>query len=147
MNQLSQQTSDAMEALQHCHAVCQSMAMTHCLEMGGEHARPQHLRLMLDCAALCAFAADALGRKSQFHNHFAGLCAEVCETCAKDCEALYLPCPQWQAAQTVEELEQSTGKPVIAYTHACFFAAFRSMGVTDPISGHGRLLASLAGGA
>jgi maleate cis-trans isomerase len=64
-----------------------------------------------------------------------------------DCDAIYLPCPQWQAAQTVEDLEQSTGKPVIAYTHACFFAAFRSMGVTDPIRGHGRLLASLAGAA
>lgn len=64
-----------------------------------------------------------------------------------DCDAVYLPCPQWQAAQTVEELEQATGKPVIAYTHACFFAAFRTMGVTDPIRGHGRLLASLAGGA
>ena len=64
-----------------------------------------------------------------------------------DCDAIYLPCPQWQAAQTVEDLEQSTGKPVIAYTHACFFAAFRTMGITDPIKGHGRLLASLAGGA
>jgi len=66
---------------------------------------------------------------------------------APDCDALYLPCPQWQAAQTVEELEQTTGKPVIAYTHACFFAAFRTMGITDPIRGHGQLLASLAGGA
>ena len=66
---------------------------------------------------------------------------------AKDCEALYLPCPQWQAAQTVEELEQDSGKLVIAYTHACFFVAFRTMGVNDPISGHGRLLASLANAA
>jgi len=88
MKHLSQQTADAITALQHCHAICSSMAMTHCLEMGGEHARPQHLRLMLDCAALCAFTADALGRKSQFHTRFAALCAEVCETCEKDCEAL-----------------------------------------------------------
>jgi len=66
---------------------------------------------------------------------------------APDCDAVYLPCPQWQAAQTVEDLEQSTGKPVIAYTHACFFVAFRTMGVTDQIRGHGRLLASLSGGA
>jgi len=64
-------------------------------------------------------------------------------TAAKDCEALYLPCPQWQAAQTVAELEQDSGKRVVAYTHACFFVAFKSMGLTDAISGHGRLLASL----
>lgn len=88
MNQLSQQIRDAIKALQHCHATCHSMAMTHCLEMGGEHAAPQHLRLMLDCAALCAFTADALGRKTQFHGRFAALCAQVCETCAADCEAV-----------------------------------------------------------
>jgi len=88
MNNLSRQTCGAIEALQNCHALCSSMALTHCLELGDEHARPQHLRLMLDCAALCAFTADALGRKSQFHNRFAALCAEVCETCEKDCEAL-----------------------------------------------------------
>src|SRR5207237_10042004 len=63
---------------------------------------------------------------------------------AKDCEALYLPCPQWQAAQTVEELEQDSGKLVVAYTHACFFVAFKAMGLTDTIRGHGRLLASLS---
>ena len=63
---------------------------------------------------------------------------------AKDCEALYLPCPQWQAAQAVEALEQDSGKLVIAYTHACFFVAFKAMGLTDAIRGHGRLLASLA---
>jgi maleate isomerase len=63
---------------------------------------------------------------------------------AKECDALYLPCPQWQAAQIVEALEQDTGKLVVAYTHACFFAAFRAMGLNDAIRGHGRLLASLA---
>ena len=88
MNQIGRKVHETIEALQHCHITCLSMAMTHCLEMGGEHARPQHLRLMLDCAGLCAFTADALGRKSQFHNRFAALCAEVCETCEKDCAAL-----------------------------------------------------------
>jgi hypothetical protein len=88
MHHLSRQTLEAIAALEHCHRTCSSMAMTHCLELGGEHARPQHLRLMLDCAGMCAFTAEALGRKSQFHNRFASLCAEVCETCEKDCAAL-----------------------------------------------------------
>jgi hypothetical protein len=88
MNQLSQQTRAAIEALSHCHQMCQSMAMTHCQELGGDHARPQHLRLMLDCAGFCAFTADALGRKSQFQIRLTALCADVCETCAADCSAL-----------------------------------------------------------
>jgi maleate cis-trans isomerase len=61
------------------------------------------------------------------------------------CDALYLPCPQWQAAQIVDALEKERGLPAIAYTHASFFVAFKSLGITDPIRGHGRLLASLAG--
>lgn len=62
----------------------------------------------------------------------------------QDCEALYLPCPQWQAGQIVETFEVDCGLPAIAYTHASFFAAFRTLGLKDKIRGHGRLLASLA---
>jgi hypothetical protein len=87
-NAFSRQTQEAIAALHNCHITCLSMATVHCLEMGGEHARPQHLRLMLDCAAICAFTADALGRKSQFHVPFALLCAQVCQTCADDCTRL-----------------------------------------------------------
>jgi maleate cis-trans isomerase len=59
------------------------------------------------------------------------------------CDALYLPCPQWQAAQTVDALERDIGIPAIAYSHASFFVAFKALGITDAIKGHGRLLASL----
>jgi maleate cis-trans isomerase len=60
------------------------------------------------------------------------------------CDAVYLPCPQWQAAQTVDALERDLGMPVICYSYASFFAAFKTLGIKDPIKGHGRLLASLA---
>ena len=63
---------------------------------------------------------------------------------AKGCDALYLPCGQWQASQVVDALEKDSGKPVIAYTHANFFTAFKALGLRDPIHGHGQLLASLA---
>jgi maleate cis-trans isomerase len=63
---------------------------------------------------------------------------------ADGCDALYLPCPQWQAAQIVDAIEQETGIPAVAYTHANAFVAFRTLGITDPIRGHGRLLASLS---
>jgi maleate cis-trans isomerase len=63
---------------------------------------------------------------------------------AKSCDALYLPCAQWQASQVVDVLERDGNTPVVAYTHASFFAAFKALGLRDPIHGHGRLLASLA---
>ena len=63
---------------------------------------------------------------------------------AKNCDALYLPCPQWQAAQIVDAMERDTRIPIVAYSHASFYVAFKALGITDPIKGHGRLLASLA---
>src|SRR5262245_16559974 len=63
---------------------------------------------------------------------------------AGSCDALYLPCPQWQASQVVDALERERGIPAIAYTHAGFFVAFRALGIKDEIRSHGRLLASLS---
>jgi maleate cis-trans isomerase len=60
------------------------------------------------------------------------------------CDAIYLPCPQWQAAQAVDALERDTGIPAIAYSHASFFVAFKTLGIDEPINGHGRLLSSLS---
>ena len=60
------------------------------------------------------------------------------------CDALYLPCPQWQASQIVDAFERETGTPAIAYLHASFFVAFKTLGIRDSIRGQGRLMASLA---
>jgi maleate cis-trans isomerase len=63
---------------------------------------------------------------------------------AGEVDALYLPCPQWQAVQIVDAIERERGLPAVAYTHAQFFVAFRALGIADAIRGHGRLLASLS---
>jgi len=70
--------------------------------------------------------------------------AEAVAASTQHIDALYLPCPQWQAAQIVDPLERSWGKPVISYTHANFYAAFKALRIHDRIDGHGKLLASLA---
>jgi len=63
---------------------------------------------------------------------------------ARGAEACYMPCPQWQAAATVDALERDTGVTVVAYAHATFYVAFKTLGIRDAITGHGKLLASLA---
>jgi hypothetical protein len=88
MHAFSRQKQACIEACLACHKTCLGMAMTHCLDEGGEHIRPQHFRLMIDCAAICATAADLIMHKSQFHRQMCALCAEICETCAADCERL-----------------------------------------------------------
>lgn len=65
---------------------------------------------------------------------------------AQGVDALYMPCPQWQTAHTVDMLERDTGVTVVAYAHATFYSAFKRIGISDRIEGHGRLLASLVAG-
>jgi maleate isomerase len=113
----------------------------------------RHHRAMADYLAAHGFViAAAAGMDVPFKRLQAVAPAEI-RRFAEDvlvragaCDALYLPCPQWQAAQIVDELERAVGIPAIAYTHASFFVAFKALGIDDPIKGHGRLLASLSGG-
>ncbi len=70
-----------------CHAICTETA-AHCLEMGGAHADPHHIHLLLDCAEMCATSVDFMLRGSELHPRVCGVCAEACTRCAEDCERL-----------------------------------------------------------
>jgi len=70
-----------------CHAAC-TQAVQYCLERGGKHADPQHIRLMLDCAEICATGADFMLRRSDLHPYVCGVCAQVCTECAVSCERI-----------------------------------------------------------
>jgi len=68
-----------------CHDAC-TETILHCLEMGGLHAEPKHIRTMLDCAEICKTSADFMLRMSDFHSQVCGVCADVCERCEAECE-------------------------------------------------------------
>ena len=68
-----------------CHSICLE-TVTHCLQMGGKHAEPRHIRLLLDCAEICQTSANFMLRSSDLHGHTCGVCATVCTACAEDCE-------------------------------------------------------------
>ena len=70
-----------------CHSICVETAM-HCLMMGGEHAEPEHQRILQDCAQICVTSADFMLRISHHHARVCGLCAEVCKVCAEACDRI-----------------------------------------------------------
>lgn len=70
-----------------CHAICLE-TIQHCLQKGGQHAAPDHVRLLQDCAQICATSADFMLRGSPLHTGTCGVCAEVCEQCAQECERM-----------------------------------------------------------
>jgi hypothetical protein len=85
---LPQNVQQCIEDCQSCHAECLETATHMCLEMGGRHTEPTHFRLMLNCAQICATAADFMLSRSAFHEQVCGVCAEVCTACAQSCEAI-----------------------------------------------------------
>ena len=70
-----------------CHDVC-TETLVHCLSMGGEHAAPEHIKALLDCAQACDASRDFMLRGSELHHRYCGACAEACERCADSCERL-----------------------------------------------------------
>ena len=69
-----------------CHRACLE-TIFHCLERGGPHAAPDHIRLLSDCAAICQTAADFMLRGSAVHGAVCAVCAEVCDQCAVECDS------------------------------------------------------------
>ena len=67
-----------------CHALC-TQTIGHCLKLGGPHAAPDHIRLLLDCSELCETTAQYLLRGSSLHERICGVCAEACRQCADNC--------------------------------------------------------------
>jgi hypothetical protein len=85
MNQtVSPEMRNCIQDCQRCHNICLE-TVRHCLKEGGEHAKPGHIRLLLDCAEICQTSANFMLRTSDMHILTCGVCAEVCERCAEDC--------------------------------------------------------------
>lgn len=78
---------DCIDACTSCHQVC-LRTIQHCVQKGGEHANPDHLRMMADCVQICATSADFMLRGSPRHHLTCGACAEICDACAADCEQM-----------------------------------------------------------
>ena len=103
---VSQEMRDCIQKCHSCHDVCLE-SVTHCLEMGGEHARPEHIRLLLDCAEICQTSANFMLRVSDLHTRTCAVCAEVCERCAQDCERFTDDRMMQQCAQICRSCAQS----------------------------------------
>lgn len=85
MHHLSDEMKTCIDDCLACYRTCLSAAMSHCLEMGGEHTEPKHFRLMMACAEICRTSAHFMLIETEHHQHVCGECAEICTECAEDC--------------------------------------------------------------
>ncbi len=83
----NEEMSKCIQLCRDCHAIC-TQTIAHYLKLGGRHATPDRIRLLVDCAQMCATSADYMLRESTFHDRTCRLCSDLCKLCAKDCEQL-----------------------------------------------------------
>ena len=95
-----------IDECQNCHDSC-TETVTHCLQMGGEHAEAGHIRLLLDCAEICQTSANFMLRMSDFHMQTCGVCADICEQCAQDYELFADDRMMQQCAESCRSCAQS----------------------------------------
>jgi hypothetical protein len=69
-----------------CHRICLDTAARHF--RGEEEIAKTHVRLLLDCAEICATSADFMIRGSEMHAYTCQACATICDRCADQCDRM-----------------------------------------------------------
>lgn len=85
--EMSAEMRSCVDECNSCHDIC-TESIAHCLSLGGEHAKADHIRTLTDCAELCATSSEFMLRGSDLHGDVCGVCADACEACASTCAAL-----------------------------------------------------------
>src|SRR5687767_13044652 len=85
---INSEMQGCINACSYCHQICIRMAMNHCLELGGKHTAPEHLKLMINCAEICQTCVNFMLSNSPFHHIICQACAKICKACANDCEQI-----------------------------------------------------------
>jgi len=60
--------------------------------------------------------------------------------CRPEADALLCSCTAWRSVEAVGAIEQRTGRPAVSSNQSTIWTALRSLGITEPIRGFGRLL-------
>ena len=68
-----------------CYRNCTETTL-RCLSLGGKHAKPEHINLLIDCARMCNTNADFMLRNSTYYPQTCGITADICDECADDCD-------------------------------------------------------------
>jgi hypothetical protein len=86
VHQLDARMQECIDRCRSCEEICLE-SVAHCLQKGGQHARPDHINLLIACAEICSTSARFMLLGSEHHVRTCEVCAGVCEACAKDCES------------------------------------------------------------
>ena len=83
---VSAEMQRCIQECRNCASICLE-TVQHCLKLGGKHAEPAHIRMLMDCAEICQTSANFMLRGSPLHARACALCADACDRCAESCES------------------------------------------------------------
>lgn len=78
---------DCISTCLRAHQEC-SETLQYCIQRGGEHVDPHHLKLMQSCIEICSTSARFMMLQSPYHQVLCEVCAQICRSNAKDCAAM-----------------------------------------------------------
>jgi len=84
MTQTTVKVQECIDACVECASVCNE-TLAHCLQEGGRHVEPSHIKLLIGCAEICQVSGNFMLRGSPLSRQVCQVCAEVCERCAESC--------------------------------------------------------------
>ena len=79
---------ECIELCLRTHQEC-SESFQYCLQTGGDHIDPHHLKLMQSSIEICYTSARFMMLQSPYHQVMCEICAQICTACAKSCEELH----------------------------------------------------------
>lgn len=85
---MEEEDIDLTANLDQCHESCLE-GVVHSLNEGGDFAKLDHIRWLLDCADICQLSTNFVLRHSDYAGDLLSTCAFVCEDCAQSCETFF----------------------------------------------------------
>jgi hypothetical protein len=105
-HQMTSELRECIDNCENCRTACLE-TVNHCLTLGGKHADPGHIRLLLDCADICATSSAFMSRGSDQHSAVCGVCAEICDRCARSCDSMGSDATMNKCAEACRRCAQS----------------------------------------
>jgi hypothetical protein len=79
---------DLIAHLDECHETC-LQGILHSLNEGGDFAKTDHIRWLLNCAEICKLATNFVTLNSEYAGDVLSICAFICDDCAESCETFF----------------------------------------------------------
>ncbi|MEX0780505.1 MAG: four-helix bundle copper-binding protein [Balneolales bacterium] len=76
---------ECIDACNQCAVTCEHCASS-CLQEDNVSDLARCIALDHNCADICLLASKLMSNGSEFSGKFCAMCADVCETCGKECE-------------------------------------------------------------